>query len=252
MTDPDHISQNERYRQARAIVDRGFGIEKWNEKNNPSMAIALQHFQQLANENYGKAYYPLSCLLRESQDDIEGAQEHVRHFAQLAFDWCYANRGNLDAELWCDLGRMYCCGHGVSIDYSEALMWYRLAADQGFADAQTSLGALYNLGKGVPQDYAEALRWRRLAADQGCDIAQLSIGYCYCLGQGVPQDDIVAAEWYRLAADQGLAEAQYILGDLHKWGQGVPQDNKAAAKWYRLAADQGYEDAQKALINLGK
>ena len=34
-----------------------------------------------------------------------------------------------------------------------AARWYRLAADQGDADAQFNLGAMYAEGQGVPQDY---------------------------------------------------------------------------------------------------
>jgi len=34
----------------------------------------------------------------------------------------------------------------------KAVKWYRLAADQGDADAQSSLGAMYYQGQGVPQD----------------------------------------------------------------------------------------------------
>ena len=52
-------------------------------------------------------------------------------------------------------------------DYASALRWYRLAADQGQAEAQFSLGRMYELGRGVPQEDAEAVQWYRLAADQG-------------------------------------------------------------------------------------
>ena len=244
--------QDKLYRQAKMVVSRGFGIGRWNEKDNPAKSSAFKIFQQLANENYGKAYYPLSCLFRESQDDIEGAQDRAQYFTQLAFDWCLANQANQDAELWCDLGEMYYRGFGTPKDNVVSAKWYRLAADQGHAGAQSALGAAYSLGHGVPQDYEEALRWQRLAADQGCDIAQLSLGFDYHLGKCVPEDNVVAAKWYRLAADQDLAEAQYYLGDLYKRGLGVPQDNEIAAKWLRLAAAQGYEDAQIALINLEK
>jgi TPR repeat protein len=36
--------------------------------------------------------------------------------------------------------------------YKTAVMWYRLAAEQGDADAQNKLGAMYGLGTGVIQD----------------------------------------------------------------------------------------------------
>jgi len=47
----------------------------------------------------------------------------------------------------------------------EARRWYRLAAEQGLAIAQTNLGIGYANGLGVPEDDAEAVRWYRLAAE---------------------------------------------------------------------------------------
>ena len=44
-------------------------------------------------------------------------------------------------------------------DYAQAVVWYRKAADQGDADAQTLLGMMYDHGHGVPQDYAQAVVW---------------------------------------------------------------------------------------------
>ena len=37
--------------------------------------------------------------------------------------------------------------------------WYRLAADQGHAEAQFNLGQMYFNGRGVPQDRTDAARW---------------------------------------------------------------------------------------------
>ena len=41
-------------------------------------------------------------------------------------------------------------------DYVEAAKWYRKAADQGYAAAQSNLGLCYVKGEGVPKDYVEA------------------------------------------------------------------------------------------------
>ena len=64
-------------------------------------------------------------------------------------------------------------------DYAQASQWYRKAADQGDADAQTNLGFLYANGHGVAQDYAQALQWYRKAADQGYASAQYNLGVMY-------------------------------------------------------------------------
>ena len=46
------------------------------------------------------------------------------------------------------------------------MRWYRLAADQGHADAQYNLGFMYANGEGVPQDYVQAYLWFNLAASR--------------------------------------------------------------------------------------
>jgi uncharacterized protein len=67
----------------------------------------------------------------------------------------------------------------VKQDYTEAIKWFRKAADQGVAGAQWSLGEMYAKGDGVTKDYAEALKWWRKAADQGDPIAQHEVGSAY-------------------------------------------------------------------------
>ena len=51
---------------------------------------------------------------------------------------------------------MYYSGLGVPQDYTQAVAWYRKAAEQGYAGAQFNLGAMYAKGGGVPQDYVES------------------------------------------------------------------------------------------------
>jgi TPR repeat protein len=47
---------------------------------------------------------------------------------------------------------------------SEALIWYRRAAEQGDVDAMVAMGMAYADGIGVPQDYVEAHKWYNVAA----------------------------------------------------------------------------------------
>jgi uncharacterized protein len=51
--------------------------------------------------------------------------------------------------------------------YTEAMQWFRKAADQGDALAQNGVGLVYAHGQGVTQSYAEAVRWLQMAADRG-------------------------------------------------------------------------------------
>ena len=61
----------------------------------------------------------------------------------------------------------------------------RLAADQGYAPAQTDLGYVYEHGLGVEHDFSEAARFYKLAAEQGQVEAQLDLGILYEAGRGV-------------------------------------------------------------------
>lgn len=66
---------------------------------------------------------------------------------------------------------MYAQGHGVPRDNTEAVKWWRQAAEQGSALAQDNLGLHYAEGVGVPQDFVEAHMWLDLAAAQGHEFA---------------------------------------------------------------------------------
>ena len=86
-----------------------------------------------------------------------------------------------DAEAQFSLGRTYEYGfinvpEDADVLDAEAARWFRLAAEQGHADAQNYLGDRYWTGEGVPQDYAEAVHWYRLAAYQGVAEAQYFLG----------------------------------------------------------------------------
>jgi len=156
-----------------------------------------------------------------------------------------AERGSAVAEN--DVGVLYAEGLGVPRNYSEAMRWYRLATDQGLAKAQHNVGNLYSNGWGVPQNKAEAAHWYRMAADQGLALSQSTIAGMYVNGSGVPRDYAEAMRWYRLAADQGLAEAQYYIGYLYAKGWGVAQDYVEAMRWFRVAADKGNAVAQNGI-----
>jgi len=146
-----------------------------------------------------------------------------------------------------NLGYMYRNGLGVTQDYTQAVYWFRKAAEQGDADAQSNLGDMYEAGLGVTQDYTQAVYWYRKAAEQGDADAQNNLGYMYEAGHGVTQDYTQAAQWYHKAAEQGHAVTQYNLGYMYDNGHGVTQDYTQAAQWYRKAAEQGYARAQNNL-----
>ena len=80
-------------------------------------------------------------------------------------------------------------------------------ATVGDPNAQNALGMAYRIGWGVvPQDYPTSVEWYRLAAEQGHAEAQFQLGAAYLLGRGVPEDPIQAHKWLNLAASRMSGE----------------------------------------------
>ena len=55
--------------------------------------------------------------------------------------------------------------NGETEDHVEAVMWYRIVADQGDREAQRYLSQCYLTGDGVPQDLDQSLRWFEKAVE---------------------------------------------------------------------------------------
>ncbi len=102
------------------------------------------------------------------------------------------------------------------------------------------------------KDATEAVKWYRKAAEQGLAQAQSNLGQHYLVGEGVAKDAVEAATWYCKAAEQGDKNGQYNLGHCYRTGVGVAKDYVEAYKWFSLASAQGDEDARKAKLFTGQ
>jgi hypothetical protein len=108
----------------------------------------------------------------------------------------------------------------------------------------------YGMG-GLIKDPREAVSWYRKAAAQGEARAQSSLGWAYRHGLGVKEDLEKAVEWWRKAAVQGLARAQFNLGSMIQFGLGgTKQNDREAAGWHLKAAAQGEVRAQASLVGM--
>jgi TPR repeat protein len=69
---------------------------------------------------------------------------------------------------------------------------------------------MYNNGVGVLQDYKEAVKWYRLSAEQGYAYAQFNLALKYAKGEGVLKDYILGHMWLSLAAHNGYSRAKNL------------------------------------------
>ena len=89
------------------------------------------------------------------------------------------------------------------------LLVLRANAASGNADAQNALGEAFYAGKlGAVKNAVEAVKWFRRAAEQNLAAAQSNLGVCYERGDGVAKYEVEAYKWDLLAAAQGDTKAK--------------------------------------------
>jgi TPR repeat protein len=172
------------------------------------------------------------------------AAKNRGHYATAIRAWLpLAEQGNPAAQN--NIGHMHEEGLGVRQSYTEAMSWYRMAADSQLAEAQHNIGLLYYRGYGVSQNVKEALRWFRLAAQQELPDAEYMIARIFHQTDGFEQDFAEALRWYARSAKRGYAESQFMYAFMLQAGEGAENgDPYRAYIWSKLAEINGLEGAQ--------
>ncbi|WP_105381388.1 SEL1-like repeat protein [Neorhizobium alkalisoli] len=142
-----------------------------------------------------------------------------------------------------EIGARFTEGRGAKADLSEAVNWYKLAADRGLAPAQYRLANLFEKGTGVTRDLNKALNYYKQAAEAGNASAMHNLAVLYASGAAGQADYPAAVEWFGKAADLGVSDSQFNLAILYARGNGVKQDLEESYKWFAVAAKDGDKDA---------
>lgn len=159
-----------------------------------------------------------------------------------------ATGGDRDAQY--ELGKLYEFGKGVQQSYTEAVTWFKTAAERDHPEAQVALATLYRLGLGVPRQDSEALQWALKAAAQGNLDGQRFVAVLYTEGDDIPRNDSEAFKWIQRAAKQNDPISMHNYAYFYAEGIGTPQDLPEAYKWFSLAIRAGYTEATNALQEL--
>jgi TPR repeat protein len=107
--------------------------------------------------------------------------------------------------------------------------------------ADFAKGTQYERGTGVSLDYAQAIVWYRKAAEAGYPPAEYAMGLMTAVGHGIVRDEKTANDWFSRAAEHGFAEAQVTFAGNLLTGTGTTDgkpDKVEALKWLLLGADQ--------------
>jgi len=213
---------------------------------------------------------------------IEAGQVQGGPARAFAYRRVAAEAGLPVAQL--NLATAYADGRGVERNLTQAVEWYRKAADQNLplallklsrllrvggdglekdpveaqrlvmravklhnVEALMDLAAMLRAGEGAEKNTAEAARLYEQAFELGEDIAAWELAWMHRNAELGPADYAQAYAWFSRAAEKGLAGAMGQIGLLYQEGKGVPQDFEKAFEWIEKAARLGLPWAQNNL-----
>ena len=147
-----------------------------------------------------------------------------------------AEAGNVEAMQ--KLSKFLYVGIGIAADPNQSIIWRTKAAEAGNIEAMIALADMYGKGtsSAFPKNDTEALRWYRRAAEQGDTFGMSMVGTFYYNGRGVPESNEEAVAWWRKAADAGDTDVMFVLGRSYANGEGVAASEEQAIYWWRKAA----------------
>ena len=206
-------------------------LEYYANRNDPQAVYWAEHAAEQDHPfgHYFLAQYHHLC----GQPDLERARRHYHQAAECG----------LGVAHW-QLGQIYGYGIGTPIDTERAVHHLQQAAEQGFIAAQTLLAKLL-----AANGNSDALNWYRTAADQGDCDAQAALARHYLIGQITERDPILAAKYAKAAAAHAHPDAMLLLGDIYRYGLGLKADAHTALNHYRQAAEAGNIAAYQKLLS---
>jgi uncharacterized protein len=156
--------------------------------------------KRAADQNYVPAQVKLGHLYEvcKGDDRWAGCVVLPQHDNIKAMKWFRkaADQGSAEAEY--RIGSMYWLGStAIPKNEKEALLWSQKSAEHGYSSAQLSLGRYYK----STNNYTEALKWLFLAADQNNSWAREELASMYARGEGVQKDLVQAYMWANIHPD---------------------------------------------------
>lgn len=223
------------FQQARALL-RGDGVKK-------DAAQAFKLMQSAADLGHADAMGGLGYFYSQG---IGAPKDPAK-----ALEWFRKGAEKGSAKSQYNLGRSLMKSHEQQPDEkkaAEAIEWVRKAVEQKLPEANLSYGTYAYMGEhNIAQNYDIAASHFKVAADQGLADAQNYLGAMHENGQGMTVDQDQAIAWYRKAALQGHLRAQANLGRTIGTNNSDQQKQTEALAWLSIAAQQGDVTAEKNL-----
>ena len=213
-------------------------------------ARAVEHYRRAAGDGDAPAKSTLAIMHRVGRgvprdfdrmfDLLHESAEAGYHVSQYRLAETYMNPETVPGALARKLDLP---------DPVKAAELYRMAADQGSADAKAAL-ARFHEGGGVFDDPETRLKWLRHAAQEGDARAINSLGFLHERGEGVAYDPVRAAELYVEALETGDLPVDNLRGKIN--GRWVRWDRETALEFQAILRERGlYRGALDAQVGPG-
>lgn len=134
-------------------------------------------------------------------------------------------------------------------NYSEALKWWNIGADNNYHKCLENLGNFYYFGNGADKDYKKAVEYfkRAIAAGSTNGYPEKNLGDIYLNGlSDINVDKKQAVEYYKKAYEKGIYSDESIncIGNYYN----DEKQSSEALKWWRIGEDKNYPSC---LFSLG-
>lgn len=152
-----------------------------------------------------------------------------------------AEQGFFEADLELAKIRMTRYTQAEPENWEKVIAHWQKEANAGSHEAQANLGFCFAEGIGVEPDGAQSVRWCTMAveSDPSNHFPMFTLATLYRDGKLVPRNPSLAFEWMQKAANTGYGWAQLRLAEMHAEGVGTEQDFASAVKWAEMAQASG-------------
>lgn len=141
--------------------------------------------QLLKDEDYLGAYYAYKSMIKDG-DNVRGffgigglvdgrklPQDILNKEKSSLYYFCQGALRGHDISQFI-IGLNYSLAKDVPYDINQAILWYKLSANQGLLQSQYRLGYTYLLGMEVEKDLKEALFWFALSEAEDSKISEIT------------------------------------------------------------------------------
>lgn len=232
-----------------------------------------------SQSNQGSEYYKLGAKYEDGKDveqDLVKAKEYYEKAIELgsidaanALGALYANTGDyanakkyfLIASKQGDEIANFNLGGVSFIDFktgqvnSEAIKYYKLSGEKGYAPAYVALGDMYATGEGAKPDEKLAEDYYFKAVELNDSVAIDRLALLYLLQDGMDagtdtQNSDKTIQLFQKVAEKGNPKAMYVLSMAYQNGLYVPKDELKGLEYLKKSAKAGYVEAEYALSYL--